>query len=315
MKFFSILGILLLQVFLFVSCGNDSPTNNSNENAKVDVTGDITESYNATATFGLVNYTSFGVELEYLNIHVKPLDPGAGIFSGALIFKMGRDIPAVGTYQLGEYALGQGIPSNIFGSGYTSKTGTLGSGYTINQGTITITESSVQKIVGSCNLTGYFVEGQDKYPTRKVTIKITFSANSDGTLNTTPLGGEYFEVSKDGSLWTGSKAITAIEFFGKTVITATRTDPNLGNEKIEFRIVNPTDGKEGTFTSTFDSDEYAQYQNDSIAPFLLVSKTGSYKVTKVTSTYIEGTFSFETNPSLNVSNSVIFTNGKFKANY
>jgi len=143
-------------------------------------------------------------------------------------------------------------------------------------------------------------------------IFATSCSNDDSN----PVGGttdEYFEVTIDGKKWIADDSLSATTLFDNIIVTAEHIDPIVGREKIEITFNDPKNVKSGTFVSRPFDNDWVLYQNATIKPIMLVSESGTNTITNLTSTYIEGTFSFVTENS--EGNSIInYTNGKFKAN-
>lgn len=110
-----------------------------------------------------------------------PKSPGANPLAMALLFKSGPQVPEVGTYSIAEYALGEDIPENQFGGGYSGRNVTDLSGYTMTTGSVTFLEVTQSRIRGEFEMSGYYRDQSGSNSSRV--------AHVSGQLNATPAPG------------------------------------------------------------------------------------------------------------------------------
>jgi hypothetical protein len=172
-----ILGISFLSLIILFGCSTEStgPEPVPGE-SQISVTGDITESYKVTATFGTSTYTSDTTEKEYFSIILFPNTQGSNPFAFTILFKFGPELPSSQSYTVGKHALGDDIPAGQFGGGFSGINTEDFAGYTMNQGTITFTSVSGSIISGDINMSGYWAQGFEEDSTRTVNITGNFHA-------------------------------------------------------------------------------------------------------------------------------------------
>ena len=168
----------LALVILLVLFGCSDSTEPETGSSQVSVTGDITESWAANAYHGLSTYTSFDIELEYFSIILLPRSPGANILAATLMYKYGAEAPDVGTYSLGEYALGDTIPAGEFAGSYSPLDATDLSGYVMTSGSVTFTEVTQTVVRGEFNMSGHYVRLVEADSSRVVNISGDFVATA-----------------------------------------------------------------------------------------------------------------------------------------
>jgi len=175
MKNFLIISLLSLFVFTRCSTKSTEPDPVPGE-SQISVTGDVTESYKVTATFGTSTYTSDTTEKEYFSIILFPNTQGSNPFAFTILFKFGPELPSSQSYTVGKHALGDDIPAGQFGGGFSGINTEDFAGYTMNQGTITFTSVSGSIISGDINMSGYWAQGFEEDSTRTVTVIGNFNA-------------------------------------------------------------------------------------------------------------------------------------------
>jgi hypothetical protein len=131
----NLLVIQLLLLFIFVGCSKDSTEPEPVPgDSHISVSGDLTESYKVTALFGTSTYTGDTVEKEYFSIVLFPNEEGTNPLALTMLFKSGPELPSIQTYTIGKHALGQDIPANNFGGGFSGLNTENFAGYTMTQG-------------------------------------------------------------------------------------------------------------------------------------------------------------------------------------
>ncbi len=168
--------IQLLLLFIFVGCSKDSTEPEPVGDSHISVSGDLTESYNTTALFGTSFYTADSIQKEYFSIVLIPLTEGSNPFAFTILFKSGPELPATKTYNIGKYAMGQDIPEDNFGGGFSGLNTEDFAGYTMTQGTLTIKSMSESNITGEFNMSGYWQQFLEEDSSRTVTIIGNFYA-------------------------------------------------------------------------------------------------------------------------------------------
>jgi hypothetical protein len=171
-----ILPILLLfsALFLLPACNNSTePTENGE--TTISVSGDIAESYNAVAYFGISTYTTDSEEKEYFTIMIIPME-SENPLAMTLLYKSGPEAAQTGNYQIGKYAFGNDIPAGWFGGNFSSKDAIDFSGYTMTSGNLTITKSTAESIQGSFNMNGHYVQFVEEDSSRTITVTGEFNA-------------------------------------------------------------------------------------------------------------------------------------------
>ena len=165
--------LIFFSAFL-ISC--DTSTGPAPANSSIFVSGDISESYDVTAYFGIATYSSDTTEIEYFSISLIPKPPGDNNFAITMLYKFGPESPNVGTYNIGEYSFGEDIPAGDCGGSFSSKNATDLSGYIMTSGALQIDESTASKISGEFEMSGFYVKFFERDTTRIVTITGIFNA-------------------------------------------------------------------------------------------------------------------------------------------
>ena len=93
-----------------------------------------------------------------------------------MLFKSGPELPSIQTYTIGKHALGQDIPTNNFGGGFSGLNTEDFAGYTMTQGTLTFKSVSEPNITGEFNMSGYWQQFLEEDSSRTVTITGNFYA-------------------------------------------------------------------------------------------------------------------------------------------
>ena len=174
------LGLVVVSLVVLLGCDGDS-TEPASSDSRISATGDITESWDATAYFGTSTWSSFDEEKEYFSVVLIPESPGANPLAAALLFKFDPQVPGLGTYSIAEYALGDDIPANEFGGGYSGRNVTDLSGYTMTSGSVTFSEVTQSRVRGSFEMSGYYRDQSASDPSRV--------AHVSGQFNATPVPG------------------------------------------------------------------------------------------------------------------------------
>ena len=168
----------IIYTMVLYSCDKKS-TKPEQSNSFISVNGDISESYDVSAFFGISTYSSYTNDKEYFTITLRPETPGSNEIAMTLLYKSGSVSPEVDSYNIGEYAFGQDIPESEFGASFSALNVTDLSAYIITTGTLIITESSASKISGEVEMIGHYVKFIEYDSTRIVNI--------NGKFNATPL--------------------------------------------------------------------------------------------------------------------------------
>lgn len=171
-------SIMIIILILLSGCNNDSDPEGSDmiSNSYITASGDINESYGAVAYFGIATYTSFDVGKEYLSITLYRLTSEENDLTAIFMFKSGSELPAPGSYDIGQYAIGDDMPPDVFGGAYCSGDVSDYSSYHMTSGTLTINESSDLKISGEIDMSGHYAELADEDTSRTVSITGEFIA-------------------------------------------------------------------------------------------------------------------------------------------
>lgn len=173
----NLLVIQLLLLFIFVGCSKDSTEPEPVPgDSHISVSGDLTESYKVTALFGTSTYTGDTIEKEYFSIVLSPLAEGSNPFALTILFKSGPELPSTKTYIIGKYAMGQDIPANNFGGGFSGLNTENFAGYTMTQGMLLFKTVSESNITGDFNMSGYWQQFLEEDSSRTVTITGNFYA-------------------------------------------------------------------------------------------------------------------------------------------
>ena len=173
----NLLVIQLLLLFIFVGCSKKSTEPEPVPgDSHISVSGDLTESYKVTAFFVTSTYTGDTVEKEYFSIFLFPNAEGSNPLAFTILFKSGPELPSTQTYTIGKYALGQDIPANHFGGGFSGINTEGFGGYTMTQGTLTFKSVSGSIISGDLNMGGYWAQDIEEDSSRTVTIIGDFNA-------------------------------------------------------------------------------------------------------------------------------------------
>ncbi len=169
--------IVSVLAFLLVlpGCSSDS-TEPGASDSQISATGDITESYDARAYFGVSTWSSFDEEKEYFSVVIVPRSPGANALAATLLFKSGPQAPEVGTYSIAEYALGDDIPASEFGGSHSGRNVTDLSGYAMTAGSVTFSEVTQSRISGTFQMSGHWVQFAESDTLRIVNVSGQFNA-------------------------------------------------------------------------------------------------------------------------------------------
>ena len=170
-------SVIIFLTILF-SCDKDS-TEPEPLSSSITVSGDISESYDVFAFFGISTYSSGTIEKEYFTITLIPKTSGSNELAMTLLYKSGPESPEVDIYNIGKYSFGEDIPVSEFGGSFSGRNVTDLSAYWMTTGTLSITESSASKISGEVEMSGYYVKFLEHDSTRIVTIT--------GKINATPM--------------------------------------------------------------------------------------------------------------------------------
>ena len=165
----------LFYLFLFSGCSKNS-TEPVPAGSQISVTGDVTESYKVTAFFGTSTYSGDTTVKKYFSILFFPNAEGSNPLAFTILFKSDPELPTSQTYTIGKFALGQDIPANHFGGGFSGINTEGFAGYTMTQGTISFKSVSESTITGELNMSGYWAQGVEEDSTRTVTITGNFHA-------------------------------------------------------------------------------------------------------------------------------------------
>jgi hypothetical protein len=173
----TIFVIPLLLLFIFTGCSKD-PTEPEPVPGKsnISVTGDLTESYEVTAFFGTSTYTSDTTDKEYFSLLFFPVAEDSNPLAFTLLFKSGPELPSVQVYTMGRYAIGEDIPANHFGGGFSGLNTEDLAGYAITQGTLSFKSVSESIISGELNMSGHWAQFTEEDSSRIVTITGKFNA-------------------------------------------------------------------------------------------------------------------------------------------
>ena len=173
----NLLIIQLLLLFIIAGCSTDSTEPEPVPgDSQISVSGDLIESYKVTAFFGTATYTADTLEKEYFSIVLFPLVEGTNPLAFTILFKSGPELPFIQTYTIGEYAMGQDIPANHFGGGFSGLNTEDFAGYTMTQGTLLFKTVSASNITGEFNMSGYWQQFFEVDSSRIVAITGNFSA-------------------------------------------------------------------------------------------------------------------------------------------
>lgn len=144
--------------------------------SKISVSGDVTESYNVTAFFGVATSTVDTVVKQYFSIILFPNATGSNEFALTLLYKSGPENPETKTFTIGEYAFGQDIPPNSFAGSFSSINSEDMDGYTMTEGQLTVRTVSAAKITGEFSMSGFWRMGSEEDRDRVVNIIGSFTA-------------------------------------------------------------------------------------------------------------------------------------------
>jgi len=175
MKIILIIPLLFLIVFSGCSKKSTEPEPVPGD-SQISVSGDVAESYKVTAFFGISTHTSDSIVKEYFSIFLFPHAEGSNPLALTILFKSGPELPSTQTYTIGKFALGQDIPVNHFGGGFSGINTEGYAGYTMTDGTLSFESVSESIIRGELNMSGYWAQGVDEDFSRTVTITGNFNA-------------------------------------------------------------------------------------------------------------------------------------------
>jgi len=167
-------AVIIFLIILF-SCDKDS-TEPVPLSSSISTSGDISESYDVFAYFGISTYSSGTNVKEYFTITLLPKTPGNNELAMTLLYNSGPESPEVDTFNIGEHAFGEDIPESEFGGSFSGRNVTDLSAYFMTTGMLIITENSASKISGEVEMSGYYVKFLERDSTRIVTITGKFNA-------------------------------------------------------------------------------------------------------------------------------------------
>jgi hypothetical protein len=168
-------GVLLFSVLCILPACEESTEPEEKKETKISVTGEINESYQAIAYFGISTFTSNSEEKAYFSFMIVPLESDNPL-AMTLLYKSGPEATQTGNYQIGKYAFGDDIPAEWFGGSFSSNEAVDLSAYAMTSGNLTITESNAESICGSFNMSGHYVQFVEEDSTRIISISGQFSA-------------------------------------------------------------------------------------------------------------------------------------------
>jgi len=168
--------LIAAHLILLISCSKNSTDPDEVIRSSLSVSGDLEESYDVVAYFGLSAYSSDSIEKEYFSFLLFPQNEGTNVLAMTFLYKSGPEPPLKGSYYIGKYALGEDIPSSDFGGSFSGRNMTDFAGYMMTEGILNITESGTEKVKGNFEMSGYFVQGFESDTTRIVNISGVFSA-------------------------------------------------------------------------------------------------------------------------------------------
>ena len=174
MKIFSV--TFLLYLLFLTGCSSNSTEPDPVGEGQISVTGDVTESYKVTALFGISTYSSDAMDKEYFSLLLFPNKEGSNPLAFTILYKSGPDLPATNSYTIGKYALGQDIPANHFGGGFSGLETEGFGGYSMTEGALTFKSVSESSLSGELNMSGHWAQGAEEDSTRTVTISGNFHA-------------------------------------------------------------------------------------------------------------------------------------------
>jgi hypothetical protein len=93
-----------------------------------------------------------------------------------ILFKSGPELPSTQTYTIGRYAIGEDIPADRFGGGFSGINTEDFASYTMIQGTISFQSVSGSTITGELNMSGHWAQLAEEDSSRTVTITGNFHA-------------------------------------------------------------------------------------------------------------------------------------------
>ncbi len=169
---------MIVLVTIIAAMGCSDSTGPEPSGSHVSVTGDLTESWDATAYHGISTWGSSSNELEYFSVILLPQSPGTNLLAGAVLYKFGAEAPEVGTYSFGEYALGDTIPAGEFGGGFSGRNASDFAGYVVTSGSVTFTEVADNRVRGEFEMSGYYAALAETDTSRVVDVVGSFSTTS-----------------------------------------------------------------------------------------------------------------------------------------
>ena len=170
-----ILVIPIIYFLVFYGCSKKS-TEPLPVGSQIFVSGDVIESYQASAFFGTTTFYTDSINKEYFSIYLLPNAQGSNPLAWTFLFKSGAELPAVQTYTVGKFALGEDLPDLYFGGGFSGLNTEDYAGYIMTQGTLSFDSVSESNISGEIDMSGHWALGTEEDTTRTVLITGNFNA-------------------------------------------------------------------------------------------------------------------------------------------
>ncbi len=167
--------LVLLACILIPGCSNNSTEPEDLLKSSISVTGDLTESYDAVAYFGISTFNSNMEEKEYFSLMIIPI-AAENPLAMTLLYKSGAESADVGSYQIGKYSFGNDIPEGHFGGSFSAQNADDFSGYSMTSGTLVITKNGSELVSGNFEMSGYYAQFVDEDTTRIINISGKFNA-------------------------------------------------------------------------------------------------------------------------------------------
>jgi len=150
--------LFIVTLFAFTGCDKESIVDAVLGDNSVTLSGDISKSYDARAVAGLSKDeadSTFGVIL-------TPKDSQTEMLT---FVKQSKDLPAVGTYNVGSLSTAADLETKFIGI-YSINNGA--SSYVMYAGSVNITKSSSAKVAGTFDVSGYYFDGTSGVDSTKI---------------------------------------------------------------------------------------------------------------------------------------------------
>ena len=217
-------------------------------------------------------------------------------------------MPPVGTYHLIDMNLGSEIPEGYFAADFVPFDSSDAKGkYIVQNGTITISKFSNDCYYGSYSMVAEFRDSTTFYPMDTVHLSGEFYSTKTNSISITDTVF-YLSFLRNSELWAAEYSYPPTLINDTLIFNGFKTIGGK-NERLEFHITSPVENT-NIDLQQIGEKSFAIYSYFDYKEIFFVSDSGKIHFSKLTSSFIEGTFYFYSHDSVN--KIVSFDEGKFR---